>query len=186
MTDGRRTYVEELEKRIERMQEQLESMTRSGIGIQRGVENTRRSRSSSPGQSVESTTDYREPEDPADGDNIPGMPQVPPDKGLHPSAENDQSIVIDSQDGKMRYFGRLRYRRLIYVQIIDHILFDLRGFVCLFCTDRCQSKWARDPATYRKLATRGSKKCSSMATFKLDPPCSSRWPGTAHFRTSAM
>ncbi|EHA23521.1 hypothetical protein ASPNIDRAFT_37522 [Aspergillus niger ATCC 1015] len=100
-----RTYVEELEKRIERMQEQLESMTRSGIGIQRGVENTRRSRSSSPGQSVESTTDYREPEDPADGDNIPGMPQVPPDKGLHPSAENDQSIVIDSQDGKMRYFG---------------------------------------------------------------------------------
>ncbi|GLA33306.1 hypothetical protein AnigIFM63309_000129 [Aspergillus niger] len=100
-----RTYVEELEKRIERMQEQLESMTRSGIGIQRGVENTRRSRSSSPGQSVESTTDYREPEDPADGDNIPGMPQVPPDKGLHPSAENDQSIVIDGQDGKMRYFG---------------------------------------------------------------------------------
>ncbi|GKZ77444.1 hypothetical protein AnigIFM56816_010743 [Aspergillus niger] len=101
-----RTYVEELEKRIERMQEQLESMTRSGIGIQRGVENTtRRSRSSSPGQSVESTTDYREPEDPADGDNIPEMPQVPPDKGLHPSAENDQSIVIDSQDGKMRYFG---------------------------------------------------------------------------------
>ncbi|GJP91903.1 fungal-specific transcription factor domain-domain-containing protein [Aspergillus niger] len=101
-----RTYVEELEKRIERMQEQLESMTRSGIGIQRGVENTtRRSRSSSPGQSVESTTDYREPEDPADGDNIPEMPQVPPDKSLHPSAENDQSIVIDSQDGKMRYFG---------------------------------------------------------------------------------
>ncbi|GAA84312.1 hypothetical protein AKAW_02427 [Aspergillus luchuensis IFO 4308] len=98
-----RTYVEQLEKRIEKMQEQLESLTRSGTQIQRGVENTRRS--TSPGSSVESNTNYEEPEDPTDGDKIPGMPQVPSDKGPHPPTENDQSIVIDAQDGKMRYFG---------------------------------------------------------------------------------
>ncbi|BCS06675.1 hypothetical protein ALUC_11056A [Aspergillus luchuensis] len=97
-----RTYVEQLEKRIEKMQEQLESLTRSGTQIQRGVENTRRS--TSPGSSVESNTNYEEPEDPTDGDKIPGMPQVPSDKGPHPPTENDQSIVIDAQDGKMRYF----------------------------------------------------------------------------------
>ncbi|PYH68881.1 uncharacterized protein BO88DRAFT_389218 [Aspergillus vadensis CBS 113365] len=98
-----RTYVEQLEKRIEKMQEQLESLTRSGTQIQRGVEDSRRS--TSPGTSVESSTNYGEPEDPTDGDNIPGMPQVPSDKGSHPPAESDQSIVIDAQDGKMRYFG---------------------------------------------------------------------------------
>ncbi|PWY68184.1 hypothetical protein BO83DRAFT_439094 [Aspergillus eucalypticola CBS 122712] len=98
-----RTYVEQLEKRIEKMQEQLESLTRSGSEIQRGVENTRRS--TSPGTSVESNTNYGEPEDPTDGDNIPNMPQVTSDKGPRLPAENDQSIVIDAQDGKMRYFG---------------------------------------------------------------------------------
>ncbi|GLB00479.1 hypothetical protein AtubIFM61612_001075 [Aspergillus tubingensis] len=98
-----RPYVEQLEKRIEKMQEQLESLTRSGTEIQRGVENTRRS--TSPGTSVESSTNLGEPEDQTDGDSIPGMSQVPSDKGPHPPAENDQSIVIDAQDGKMRYFG---------------------------------------------------------------------------------
>ncbi|GLA83020.1 hypothetical protein AtubIFM56815_007211 [Aspergillus tubingensis] len=98
-----RPYVEQLEKRIEKMQEQLESLTRSGTEFQRGVENTRRS--TSPGTSVESSTNLGEPEDQTDGDSIPGMSQVPSDKGPHPPAENDQSIVIDAQDGKMRYFG---------------------------------------------------------------------------------
>ncbi|PYH35866.1 uncharacterized protein BO87DRAFT_433727 [Aspergillus neoniger CBS 115656] len=100
-----RTYVERLEKRIEKMQEQLESLTSSGTQGQRGVEKENTRRSTSPGSSVESSTNYREPEDPTDGDNIPGMSQVPSDKGPHPPAENDQSIVIDAQDGKMRYFG---------------------------------------------------------------------------------
>ncbi|GKZ17229.1 hypothetical protein AbraIFM66951_009038 [Aspergillus brasiliensis] len=101
--NGRRAYVEELEKRIENMQEQLESLTRSGTGTQRGVENTRRS--TSPSQSIESSTGYREPENPAERDHASGTSQVPSEKGLHPSAENDQSFVINAQDGKMRYFG---------------------------------------------------------------------------------
>ncbi|GLB04157.1 hypothetical protein AtubIFM57258_009873 [Aspergillus tubingensis] len=100
-----RTYVEQLEKRIEKMQEQLESLTRSRTQIQRGVEKENTRRSTSPGSSVESSISYGEPEDPTDGDNIPGMSQVPSDSGPRPPAENDQSIVIDAQDGKMRYFG---------------------------------------------------------------------------------
>ena len=117
MTNGRSPYVEQLEKRIEKMQEQLESLTRSGTEFQRGVENTRRS--TSPGTSVESSTNLGEPEDQTDGDSIPGMSQVPSDKSPHPPAENDQSIVIDAQDGKMRYFGRLQDRRLVRVPVID-------------------------------------------------------------------
>ncbi|GAT24010.1 hypothetical protein RIB2604_01711530 [Aspergillus luchuensis] len=112
-----RTYVEQLEKRIEKMQEQLESLTRSGTQIQRGVENTRRS--TSPGSSVESNTNYEEPEDPTDGDKIPGMPQVPSDKGPHPPTENDQSIVIDAQDGKMRYFALPLFEEASFMKSVD-------------------------------------------------------------------
>ncbi|GKZ30521.1 hypothetical protein AbraIFM66950_009360 [Aspergillus brasiliensis] len=86
---GSRAYVEELEKRIENMQEQLQSLTSSGIGTQRDHE---------------SGTDYREPADSAEGDQPSRISQVLPEKGL-PSTDNDQSFVINAQDGKMRYFG---------------------------------------------------------------------------------
>ena len=82
-----RAYIEELEQRIERMQSQLESLSRPG-NEQLNVE--------TPRDSTSHSTEDRESEYPVQSVNVSGT-----------GHEKDQSYVINAQDGRTRYFGWL-------------------------------------------------------------------------------
>ncbi|PYI02332.1 hypothetical protein BO78DRAFT_454308 [Aspergillus sclerotiicarbonarius CBS 121057] len=95
---GSRAYIEELEQRIERMQAQLESLSKPANETQRTGE--------TPRDSTSPSTENREPEFPADGTR-PQPGQILSGGSLLSTddRETDQSYVINAQDGRMRYFG---------------------------------------------------------------------------------
>ncbi|RAL02811.1 uncharacterized protein BO80DRAFT_351008 [Aspergillus ibericus CBS 121593] len=97
---GIRAYIEELEQRIERMQSQLESLS--------GSANETRQNAETPRESTSPSTEDREPAYQAPRTHVSENDQIASEPGLSLSTdgrENDQSYVINAQDGRMRYFG---------------------------------------------------------------------------------
>ncbi|PWY68499.1 hypothetical protein BO94DRAFT_300728 [Aspergillus sclerotioniger CBS 115572] len=96
---GSRAYIEELEQRIERMQAQLESLSKPG-NEQRNAE--------TPRESTSPSVEDRELEHPAQGIHPSETGQMLSEDGIHPTSdchEKDQSFIINAQDGRTRYFG---------------------------------------------------------------------------------
>lgn len=102
-----RAYVEELEERVKRMDEQLQMLSRGAKSSQRNIED-----SQAPGSTADINRPSRvyKPELLTEG-NISSTAQSPGDEASSSDQEiSDQSsYVLRAQDGKMRFFGWFFY-----------------------------------------------------------------------------
>lgn len=98
-----RAYVEELEERVKRMDEQLQLLSRGGKSSEQSIED---SQPPGPAADTTRTSGVSNSELLAEG-NISATTWSPDDEASLPDQEipDQPSYVLRAQDGKMRFFG---------------------------------------------------------------------------------